>query len=68
MKIISNSPSRHLVWLQGKLNSTEKEKYRNILKFYYFIFENSNVLKALRYNSEGRGFDSLWCHWNFSLT
>ena len=24
--------------------------------------------EALRYNPEGRGFDSRWCHWNFSLT
>ena len=24
--------------------------------------------EALRYKSEGRGFDSRWCHWNFSLT
>ena len=23
---------------------------------------------ALRYKPEGRGFDSQWCHWNFSLT
>ena len=22
---------------------------------------------ALRYKPEGLGFDSLWCHWNFSL-
>jgi len=26
------------------------------------------LVKALRYKSEGRGFDSRWCHWNFSLT
>jgi hypothetical protein len=26
------------------------------------------VVKALRYKSAGRGFDSRWCHWNFSLT
>ena len=25
-------------------------------------------VEALRYMSEGRGFDSRWCHWNFSLT
>jgi hypothetical protein len=25
-------------------------------------------VKALRYKPEGRGFDSRWCHWNFSLT
>jgi len=23
---------------------------------------------TLRYKPEGHGFDSLWCHWNFSLT
>jgi len=23
---------------------------------------------ALLYKPEGRGFDSRWCHWNFSLT
>ena len=26
------------------------------------------LLEALRYKSEVRGFDSRWCHWNFSLT
>jgi hypothetical protein len=25
-------------------------------------------VEALRYNPEGRGFVSLWCHWTFSLT
>jgi hypothetical protein len=26
------------------------------------------VVEALRYKPEGSGFDSRWCHWNFSLT
>jgi len=26
------------------------------------------LVEALRYKLEGRGFDSRWCHWNFSLT
>jgi len=26
------------------------------------------VVKALCYKSEGRWFESRWCHWNFSLT
>ena len=26
------------------------------------------VVKELCYKSEGRWFDSRWCHWNFSLT
>ena len=25
-------------------------------------------VEALRYKPEGRGFDSEWCHWSFSLT
>jgi len=28
----------------------------------------STVVKMLCYKSEGRWFDSSWCHWNFSLT
>jgi len=28
----------------------------------------SLVVKALRYKPAGRGFDSRWCHWNFSVT
>ena len=26
------------------------------------------VVKALRYKPVVRGFDSRWCHWNFSVT
>ena len=25
----------------------------------------TQLVEALRYKSEGRGFDSRWCHWNF---
>jgi len=28
----------------------------------------AHLVEALRYKPEGRGFDSRWCHWNFSLT
>jgi len=28
----------------------------------------AQLVEALRYKSKGRGFDSRWCHWNFSLT
>ena len=27
----------------------------------------AQLVEALRYKSEGRGFDSRWGHWNFSL-
>jgi hypothetical protein len=28
----------------------------------------AQLVEALRYKPEGRGIDSRWCHWNFSLT
>ena len=28
----------------------------------------AQLVEALHYKSEGRGFDSRLCHWNFSLT
>jgi hypothetical protein len=30
--------------------------------------DGGTVAKVLCYKSEGRWFDSRWCHWNFSLT
>jgi hypothetical protein len=28
----------------------------------------AQLVEALRYKLECRGFDSRWCHWNFLLT
>ena len=28
----------------------------------------AQLVEALRFKPEGRGFDSRWCHWKFSLT
>ena len=28
----------------------------------------AQLVRALRYKAEGRGFDVRWCHWSFSLT
>jgi hypothetical protein len=28
----------------------------------------AQLVETLCYKSEGRGFNSKWCHWNFSLT
>jgi len=34
----------------------------------FVIFLYSWNMRALCYKPEDRGFDSRWCHWNFSLT
>ena len=36
--------------------------------YYKYRGRGGVVVKALRYKPAGRGFDSRWCHWNFSLT
>ena len=28
----------------------------------------AQLIEALRYKPEDRGFETRWCHWNFSLT
>ena len=67
---------------QGSLNFTADFDFRNLKWLYLkwlivyvsccFISTNNRLLvvrfEALRYNPEGRGFDSRWCHWNSSLT
>jgi hypothetical protein len=45
----------------------EKNIY-NLSLFLMGTDDGGAVVKVLRYKSEGRWFDSRWCHWNFSLT
>ena len=47
-------------------------KIKNNLSNCKYILRNlghavAQLLEALRYKPEGRGFDSRLCHWNFSL-
>jgi hypothetical protein len=48
---------------------TDSRKFITLL-FHYFNNGHAvaQLVKAPRYKPEGRGFDSRWCHWNFSLT
>jgi hypothetical protein len=34
---------------------------------YHWGHAVAQLVEALHYKSEGSGFDSRWCHWNFSL-
>jgi len=44
-----------------------KNKFEKLVHLVGFIAV-AQLVEALRYKSEGRGFDSRWCHWIFSLT
>jgi hypothetical protein len=51
-----------------------KISFLEVGQFYFADYPKHNgarggvVVKALRYKPAGRGFDSRWCHWNFSVT
>ena len=47
----------------AKLNLCFEKKSPSILMGHAV----AQLVEALRYKSEGRGFDSRWCHWNFSF-
>ena len=38
----------------------------NKLNYFYSKTAVPQLVEELRYKSEGRGFDSQFCHWNFS--
>jgi hypothetical protein len=46
----------------GRCSSEKRHKRKTLQQKGGVVFE------ALRYKPEGRGFDSRWCHWIFSLT
>jgi hypothetical protein len=39
------------------------ENYKACIGFEGHVL--AQLVEALRYKIEGRGFDSQWCHWNF---
>jgi hypothetical protein len=52
------------VWLQIQL------LHQNFSYASMYLWRNAvaQLVEALRYKPEGRGFDSWWCHWNILLT
>jgi len=62
-KTFCASPKCHTTvvrWLENKPN------FHKV--FASILHAVAQLVEALCYKSEGRGFDSRWCHWNFSLT
>jgi len=51
------------------LTGENKELGKNYVPLSFYLGHAvAQLVEALRYKPEGRGFDSRWCHWNFSLT
>ena len=52
--------------MQNEANQSSHEI--SVVYWLYMGYAVAQLVEALRYNTEGSGFDSRWCHWNFSLT
>ena len=52
----------------NKMSPRKKVSYFPLSIMTHLGDRNGTVVKVLCYKSEGRWFDSRWCHWNFSLT
>jgi hypothetical protein len=46
-----------------RYDSSTASRFTRMLPSY-----DGHAVEALRYKPAGRGFDSRWCHWNYSLT
>jgi len=58
-----------ILQIAGVRYSTYKFYYRNrVACIYIWGHAVAQLVEALRYKPEGRGFDSRWCYWIFSLT
>ena len=61
---------REIIYLRGSVCKNLHTCVKKIMLFFSFIVDHAvaQLVEAVRYKPEGRGFDSRWCHWNFSLT
>ena len=55
-------------WKYGKCGSAEECMQGFVTTPEESWARRGVVVKALRYKPASRGFDSQWCHWNFSVT
>jgi hypothetical protein len=67
---IQNVPGLNPAWLH--ITRTDGSRYwpRDLIEYSQSILGACGgvEVKALRYKPTGRGFDSRWCNWNFSVT
>jgi hypothetical protein len=61
-------PLRSVLWFLVINVCNHGEHYETPCIIIMGTADGGTVVKELRYKSEGRWFDSRWCHWNFPLT
>jgi hypothetical protein len=54
--------------VSGRVAHLPKPFKQSFVHFQLYFLAVARLFQALHYKPEGRGFDSRWCRWNFSLT
>ena len=71
LALVENLTAPKILYKKCHKNKFHECKLMLIFYYYYYYYHHGArggvVVKALRYKPVGRGFDSRWCHWNFSL-
>jgi len=67
LHLIQLSYSSSLRW-HKQLEVISVVHFRVYIYIYVWGHAVAQLVEALRCKPEGRGIDSRWCHWNFSLT
>jgi len=60
--------SEYTDFLRYTIRTFSCKTYTKGYVYYQGTLLVAQLVEAMRYKPEGRGFDSRWCHWNFSLT
>jgi hypothetical protein len=54
--------------MAGSKKGTNIQIFEIFAYLFLTVHAVAQFVEASRYKSEGRAFDSRWCHWNFSFT
>ena len=71
MSSYQSHEGNHVAILKRMLFVLNYQVFFSLFPSYLHLFQGYTVaqlVQALRYMPEGRGFNSRWCHWNFSVT
>ena len=63
--MLANTPKDYSMYDSLYRDKKDELNERKIMRQGYAV---AQLVEALRYKPEGRGFDSRWSHWNFSVT
>jgi len=66
--ILKDEPGSCILSLDDDIRSLVPTRCMILFSFFFYRYAVAQLVEALRYKAEGRGFDFRWGHWDISLT